>query len=806
MERVLSDSLTAEIKADISGLLKELTRYDMSAPCLLYPVRHHSPVCSYQLIRTIAQYKPDIILIEGPENANGLMEVLTDEKTELPAAFYYYYKDTKKLVSEDAEDHKCYYPFLYSSPEYNAIAQANALGIPAKFIDLPFCEILINTKENEGLRREADRHSYADDTHLSRSTYYKKLCEKTGIRSFEEFWEKYFEIQGVRLPAEKFFVQMQTYCAITRASEKENDLKADATEAREQYMAYNIRQAMKNYKKVLVVTGGFHTSGLYKLINSGDIKEPKLHKISEDQQGCFPTAYSYEAADALHGYASGMSYPYFYDRVMKRLREQNSPEGIYTELTLDMLVRTAKESTKKDIHVSIADITSAKTMLDGLAALRNSSESGMAELADAITSTFIKGEKTLSSAMPLDIMRRLATGDGMGHIGSRKHIPPLVADFEEQCESLGIEHKSVIPKDIEVGLFSTAKGLRMSRFLHRVEFLGTDFAQMIKGPDLINGRDRSRVREEWKIRRTPHVDSVLTDCTAEGATIEEACITIAKKQLTGERRCETAAHTAVQCFLMGLPLDGGSVAALQEILEQDGDFFSVGKGMHYFQILMQLHKLYEFKDRSTLSYLIRCFLRLLTALPQMINIPEEQAENCISVMKEMYALTDGILTENRENFYEALMSMTRSPDKEPCVYGAAVGLLYAMQPDNRAMAENAMAGYLRSTPEVKKKGAEFLKGLFSTARDIILADKEFLKMTDELITEMDSDDFMEILPSMRLAFSYFTPAEIQQTAKAAALLHDSENEDLLDGMAVDEGLYDFASQLDKDIIRSMKGE
>lgn len=795
--------MTAE--KDIRALVGEHLRYDLDSPCLLYPVRHHSPVCSFQLIRTIREYKPDIILIEGPENANGLTEVLTDEKTELPAAFYYFYKDTKKLVSEDAEDYKCYYPFLYSSPEYNAIAEAENLGIPAQFIDLPYCEILINTKENEGLRRDADRHSYADDTRLSRSTYYKKLCEKTGIRDFEEFWEKFFEIQGVKLSCEKFFVQMQTYCAIVRADVSEEELKADATSAREQYMAYNIQQAMKTHKKVLAVTGGFHTLGLRKLLDKGDIKKPKLHKIPEEQQGCFPTAYSYEAADALHGYASGMSYPYFYDCVMKRLKESASTEGIYTQLTLDLLVRTAKESTKKDIRISIADITAAKTMLDGLAALRNTSESGIAELKDAMTSTFIKGEKTLSSAMPLEIMRRLAVGDGMGHIGSKKHTPPLVADFEEQCEKLGIDHRSVVPKTIEVGLFSSAKGLSMSRFLHRIDYLGTEFAQMLKGPDPIGGKDRSRVREEWKIRRTPHVDSVLTDRTVDGATIEEACIACAKKILSGERRCDVAAHTAVQCFLMGLPLDGGSVAALEGILEQDGDFFSVGKGIYYFETLMRLHKLYGFEDSSTLFYLKRCFSRLLTALPQMINIPEEQSKDCVSVMKQMYSLTD-TLSEYRESFYEALMTMTRSPDKESCVYGAVMGLLYAMKPENRQSAEDAMAGYLRSTPEVKKKGAAFLKGLFSTARDIILADTDFLRMTDELITDMETDDFMEILPSMRLAFSYFTPSEIQQTAKAAALLHGSGNEDLLDSKAVDERLCEFAAALDKEIISAMKGE
>lgn len=96
----------------ISGYsqVSEIIPFDYSQPFMLFPVRHHSPVCSWQLIRAIKEYQPDVILIEGPENANDMIGVLTDERTKLPAAFYYYYKDRKKFISDEAEDYKCYYP------------------------------------------------------------------------------------------------------------------------------------------------------------------------------------------------------------------------------------------------------------------------------------------------------------------------------------------------------------------------------------------------------------------------------------------------------------------------------------------------------------------------------------------------------------------------------------------------------------------------------------------------------------------------------------------------------------------------
>lgn len=51
--------------------------------------------------------------------------------------------------------------------------------------------------------------------------------------------------------------------------------------------------------------------GLYELLKSDNIQKEKLHKLSQKDEGCFPVAYSYEAADALSGYASGIQRPYF---------------------------------------------------------------------------------------------------------------------------------------------------------------------------------------------------------------------------------------------------------------------------------------------------------------------------------------------------------------------------------------------------------------------------------------------------------------------------------------------------------------
>ncbi|MBR1554558.1 MAG: hypothetical protein IJ644_04095 [Oscillospiraceae bacterium] len=761
---------------------------------IFFPVRHHSPVCSYQLRKTIEACQPEIILIEGPENANDLISVLTDEKTVLPCAIYYFYKDKKKYISEDAEDYHCYYPFLNASPEFTAMKEAKKRNIPAKFIDLPYSEILINSRNYQ--------QNYADDSYLVKSRFYQKLCEKTNLRSFDEFWEKYFEIAGLRLSPEDFIRQMYTYCILTRQDASKEELDSDGCTAREQHMAFRIQETMQNYQKILVVTGGFHSWGLSELLKS-KIKPVKLHKFTEEIQNCYPIAYSYQAADALRGYASGMMHPYFYDKISEALETADSPEGIYHQQALDFLTKTAKESAKKDIAVSISDITSAYSLMEGLAALRNSPEAGIFEIYDGVTGAFIKGEKTAASSLPLEILSKLATGEAVGHIGDKNHVPPLISDFENQCKKFRLKANTAVPQEAEISLFTSEKELEKSRFFHQMEFLQTEFCKMTKGADLHANKDRSRVRELWRYCRSPQTDAALVDHTTDGSTLGEACKTVASKMIHQEHRCEIIAHVSVDCFLMGVTLSDADIFLMEQILANDGDFFSLGNGLYYFDMLHELRNLYDFADPSNLKYMEQCFTKLIALLPSMGTVQPEQAQECIKICKLLYNVSGRVFPERQNEFKSALLTLSEREQKEPSVYGAAMGLLYALDGNYLQSAENAMQGYLTGSPAMKKQGASYLKGLFETARDIALMDKNFLAMTDSLLSDMEYDDFMEILPSLRLAYGYFTPFEIQEISGEVSEFHGLK-EDLTSQTGLDEALVAFGAELDAEIFRELR--
>ena len=199
----------------------------------------------------------------------------------------------------------------------------------------------------------------------------------------------------------------------------------DGCLVRESFMADNIRKSAQVYNKVLVVTGGFHSYGLYELIK-GTVKPQKykLHKFSEKVQDVYAMTYSFEAADALSGYSSGMQNPGFYDRIWKGIKEGTEIDSVYESAVLDTLLKCAKACTKEKLLITMSDISSAVTMYQELAAIRDKSSAGLYELYDSVRTCFIKGEKNASSDLPLRLLSKTATGNDIGRLcDSAEKVP-----------------------------------------------------------------------------------------------------------------------------------------------------------------------------------------------------------------------------------------------------------------------------------------------------------------------------------------------------------------------------------------------
>lgn len=237
--------------------MEKILRSQKMAEITLLPVRHHSPACAYHVRSMIEKLNPSMIMVEGPENANELIKDIVHPETRAPFAIYYSFFDKNGKISEEKEYYKCYYPFLDYSPELVALRIGKQKGIPVQFIDLSYGEILYACKKDKGFRKDSEKHNYNDDYYLSQNEYLNALCEKTGLRSFDEFWEKYFEILA-EMEDETWFENLLVYCRLARENTRMEQLEEEGCLAREAHMAENIRRyAMEasETENILVITG-----------------------------------------------------------------------------------------------------------------------------------------------------------------------------------------------------------------------------------------------------------------------------------------------------------------------------------------------------------------------------------------------------------------------------------------------------------------------------------------------------------------------------------------------------------------------
>lgn len=894
--------------------METILRSQEMAEIKLLPVRHHSPACARQVQRVIQEWQPEAVLIEGPDTACPLIPAMLDPDTRAPFAVYYSYDDTAGAVSEEKEKYRCYYPFLDYSPELAALRAGNARGAYVAFIDLPYGDILAASQAGKGLLQEGEKSNYNDDYLLSRNAYLQRLCEKTGLRSFDEFWEKYFELEGLTQDSETWFDNLLTYCRQARESTPAEQLQGEGCLAREAYMTKKILETAKRLAesprkeepragaaersgaedsaqapaphRILVVTGGFHTPALAERLGKavsedtaakGAKKDPALEDlpgklVSSRDQGVYLMPYSMEAADALNGYASGMPFPGFYQEIWellqtavqeepgakkeseeqsgseqqkesgacKHLTEQSEP---YARAVLDMIVATGKAVRRAEGSTSTYDEICACSMAEGLAALRGKPQPGAYELQDAVLSCFVKGEYTLATDEPMRLLRRQMTGRRVGELCRDAGEPPVLQDFRAQCKRYGLQTASTLETEVTLSIFSKKKHRQMSMLFHRLQFLQAPYARRIKGPNLQTGRDRNLMREIWKYKWSAQVMAALIEASVYGGTVEEAVKGLVQEQLKKAVYAREGALLLTQVLEMGPEGQPEQVYdRLQELLMTDTDFYSLAEALRSLTMVQQLCRLYD-SGLETETLILTCIRRLLGLLPGMARVKEEDMARCMEAVKLLYQAIGKLSRQQAAagekgaaeadqkaagekdaveadqvaageesaavgsqdvpeedglygSYFEALRTMDRDPEIQAGVHGCIHGMLYGGGQETAAQIEQTCRGYLTGTKEQLLKTALFFRGLFFGAKDLVFVGDTFLRMLDEFLMQVEEADFMQLLPELHMAFTYFTPAETDRIAGTAAGFHGRSRRQLQERQAVPESWYLYGRELE----------
>lgn len=753
-----------------------------SSRVIYLPVRHHSPACARQVGRVIREVKPDAVLIEGPRDATPLIPLLTHPKTRMPVAIYTTFVLRTEQEGSGPIRHAAYYPLCDYSPELAAVRAAAEVGAVARFIDLTYPEMVLSGRSGG----EARAFSLLEERHLAHSALLWETCRRVGARDPDDLWDHLYEIDGDRWEPASFFRDVFAYCALARQDYTPEMLSADGTDVREAAMAAEVAEETG---RVVVVTGGFHTVAL-PTVPPG---RPKPVKVDEADALVALMRYGFEQLDRLNGYASGMPAPGFYQRIW-------DGQGLAR-----LLVELARECRKRRIGTSVADEIAALEHTRRLASLRGHAQPSREDLLDGIRSVFIKGAVDVEGVAVLALARKMMTGDRVGDVPPEAGVPPIVEDFRRTAARLRIDLDRVDAREATLDLYRRSRAREVSRFFHCLRFLEIPFAEYVAGPDYVRGEHLERIREVWKYRWSPDVESTLIERSLYGSTLEESAtdrllerFSEAEKQGQG-RQSDRAARLVVEACRMGLHRHS------QDLLErtgrlvgEDASFLSLVRAAELLLVLhvsrepLEAHNLSGPEDLASTAYDRACYL-----VPSLSGTSEEEESEALDALTALQQIALMLVdnADRRALRWARLQELADSPGGSAALRGAASGLLFGDGQLEPEMLVQRLQGHLLGPQAEGAEGAAFLRGLLRTARSALWTVPELLSSLHGQLKNWDEEHFIRLLPALRLAFADLTTRECDRVAEAVSAvvgeaprtvppLHGLDESDLLQGAAV----------------------
>jgi len=695
-------------------------------------------------------------------------------------------------------------------------------------------------------QKETGNKSWYNDYYLQRSQYIQALCEKENCRCHNELWEKLFEMPALALSTQQFVQNLLAFCYFSRVNYPRQLEVEEQNIIREVYMAQNIRQHQKKYSRILAVTGGFHTAALMQLINTqstaaapdfdrNDIpihqrqkskpphpKQAKTPEIRPVPGQAYLIPYSFEECDQLTGYASGMPHPSYYQDMYHRLT--SGEKDFFHKTTLSYIARLAKILRKDRESISLSEEAAAFAMGLGLAALRQKPQPGVYEYLDGVQSAFIKGELNLATSFIMEEAINQLRGNKIGAIAPSAPVPPIVVDFLATTKTYKMNTSTTILKTITLDVVSKPRHRQQSVFLHRLAFLGNSYAKKTYGPDYENRTGTKLVREKWDYAFTAHVTSALIEKSHMGGTIVDACESILSDSIKNEIHSSSqAADLLLKAGLMALHTSDRLAGLVRENISQDNSFISLAscirslnfmQGIEHILRLNQGHIIAQAKEEA--------LTRIIPMIPTL-TAPSEKEDYELAQQVKMLYQTAGLTQNTKEAFLDALIDLTGGPDMRgsisqsgsqpntaptlsrgrssipPTLDGAATGLLYDAGHFSLEDTRYRANAYLEAAPDVLAHVGRFLRGIFLTAKDIVFYESGLIEALNSAISTAPYDEFIEMLPDLRLAFTFFTPREIDRLGKAvlAVLGLRADNESITTLPEIDELQLKKVNEIDK---------
>lgn len=769
-----------------SDAVRQLGHQLLGDELLLFPVRHHSPACAWQLRRWLAEVRPSAVLVEGPRGFDRLIPMLVHADARMPLAVYTY--AVFKAAGESAPRRRAaYIPFCDHSPELVALRAAATLGIPAQFIDLDHAEQCLLEPDESGDEDEDHARSLLDERHFRRSRYLGELAARLGCRDHEELWEHLFEVPSPTRSLREHVVDLAAYCHLARIEYSDEELRADGTLARECEMAWHIQQAMARRQPgdgpVLAVVGGFHAVALPALLRGG-FQRPALSRGGVSDEDAALIRYSQDRLDRLNGYSAGMTSPAWQQQLWERMLRHVTIEPaasvrLRRELALTTLFDIATELRgRHGLPLPAPTLAAAYEQALGLAALRQRPAPVREDVLDAVTSCFVKGETDADAALVLAVARRQLSGQALGRVPPGASTPPLVRDFEYRARRQRLKIDDAEPHRAVLDLYRRAEHRVTSRLFHGLNLLGVPLAHRTAGPDFVHGLGLDRLQEHWEYAHSASTQAALVEASLYGSTVPQAVAARFGERLerfesgAEPRHAQAAAALLAQACVLGLhdhlPKTAGVLAAA---VAADADFESVATTCGALGLLWESREPLEARGIEALPSLLTAAYDRAIYLGRSLRGATGDGSGIVTGLRRLRELLSseagGALDAT---LFWALIHALRTGHDAPHVRGAAAGLAYGAAQMSEAELGVTVDGHLNGLI-APREAVSFLRGLLQTAREAAWQQPALLEVLDRQLATWDESDFIANLPELRLAFAGMTPKETDRIAQAAAALH-----------------------------------
>ncbi len=734
----------------------------------VFGVRHHGPGCARSLKAALTELEPDIVLVEGPPDAQAALPMLIHPEMKPPVALLVYSPERPQEVA--------YYPFVHYSPEWQALAYALGRGLPARFMDLPQAYQLGRERDGEPpAAPEPPEQPLQSESLLAQEPGavegslpagseprieddpIGQLALAAGYTDRELWWEHQVE---QRRDAAGLFDAILEAMAELRAHVP----APEGTEARrEAWMRRSIREAeAEGYERIAVVCGAWHAPALL----AGNRREDTrlltgLRKVKVEATW---VPWTNSRLSYRTGYGAGIASPGWYEHLW------SEPGSIAAW----WVAHAARLLRGEDLDASSASVIEAVRLAEALAAIRGLPMPGLAELHEAIQTVLCGGD-----AAPMELIReKLEIGERLGEVPEETPAVPLARDLAALQRSLRLKPSpEARPLDLDL---RGETDLARSRLLHRLRLLGVPWGQ----PQRVSGKSGT-FHEVWRLQWHPEFSVSLIEASVWGNTVESAATSRTREQ--ADRAPDLPALTTLLdvAILAGLP------EAVNHLLARVRDEAAGGADvLHLMNALPPLARVARYGDvRGSGAVQVdpviaALFERALVGLPLACrNVDDEAAVRLadgMAAVQESVTLLDR--PEQREEWTATLGIIAREEGSHGLLRGWACRLLLEQgRLDSEELRRLAGLVLTRLTPP--PDAAAWVEGVLRGSGLLLLHQDGLWRALDGWMRELPAETFTEMLPLLRRAFSGFQPPERRRMGeKVRRLTGDGDSSDGAPGL------------------------